>query len=148
LDSELEKNPSKEVYDRISRIAKVLNPEGSYEGQLLQSRKLIDFNEDNLANFLMGKEAAQGTALSEKQVKDESAKFTELKKAKDALAELEAADKEAYNKLVAEIGVNKAKAAARKASKKTKEEHIADRKAIVEKAREALKKIRGNSSLK
>ena len=148
LDAELDKNPSKEVYDRVSRIAKVLNPEGTYAGQLLESRKLIDFNEDNLANFLMGKEAAQGTSLSEKQVKDEAAKFTELKKAKDALAELEAADKEAYNKLVAEIGVNKAKAAARKASKKTKEEHISDRKAIVDKAREALKKIRTDGSLK
>tara|TARA_R110000868_G_scaffold135380_4_gene347876 strand:+ start:140 stop:3364 length:3225 start_codon:yes stop_codon:yes gene_type:complete len=148
LDSELEANPSKEVYDRVSRIAKVLNPEGTYAGQLLESRKLVDFNEDNLSNFLMGKEAAQGTALSEAQIKTESAKYTELKEAKEKLETELAAEKEKYQKLAAEIGVNKAKAAARKASKKTKEEHIQDRKAIVEAARAALKKIRGDGSLK
>ena len=148
LDAELESNPTKETYDKISRIAKVLDPEGTYAGQLLESRKLIDFNEDTLTNFLMGKETAQSAPLTDKQVKDETAKFVELKKERDQLAKDLAAEKEAHQKLIAEVGVNKAKAIAKKASKKTREEHIADRKAIVEKAREALKKIRQDPNTK
>lgn len=142
LDKELEENPSKELYDKISRVAKVLNPEGTFAGQLLESRKLYDDNPDSLSNFLMGKEAAQEAPLTDKQVKSETAKYTELKAAKEALEKELAAEKEKYTKLAAEIGVNKAKAAARKASKKTHEQHVEDRKAIVEKARKALKDIR------
>jgi len=148
LDKELEANPSKEIFDRINRLAKVLNPEGSYAGKLLESRKLIDFNEDNLANFLLEKQAAQGTALTEPQIKSESAKYEELKAAKEKLEEQLQKEREQHAKDIAELGLNKARAKAKKAAKKSHEEYAAERKASVEAAKEALKKIRQDQSLK
>lgn len=145
LDAELEANPSKELFDRISRIAKVLNPEGTYAGQLLESRKLVDFNAESLSNFLLDKEAAQSAPLTDKQVKDETAKFTELKQAKEELEKQLAEEKKKNAELIAQHGINKAKAIARKQSKKSHEEYVQERKASVDAAKEALKKIREGS---
>jgi len=149
LDAELTKSPTKENLDKLNEAVDLSDKAGGTAwGRSGRARQETFLPDDSLGTFLKAKEVAQGTSLSEKQIKDESAKFTELQKAKQALAELEAADKEAYTKLVAEIGVNKARAAAKKASKKTHEEHVKDRKAILDAAREALKKIRQDPNLK
>jgi len=149
LNAEVDKNPTKENYDNLKEAIELDDKiGGTMWGASGRARQESFLPEDSIGVFLREKEAAQGTALTEEQLKTESAKYEELKKAKEAVdAELKE-ERERYQKLVAEVGVNKAKAAARKASKKTKEEHVADRKAIVEKAREALRKIRNDSSLK
>jgi hypothetical protein len=142
LDYEMEKNPTKETFDRINDLIKVLEPSGSEAGSLLQSRKLIAAQQDNLANFLIDKQTAQGSKLTEKQIKDESAKYVELKKAKEEVDKALAEEREKNAKLIAEVGFNKAKAARKKENKKTDEEHKATRQEILAKAREALKDLR------
>lgn len=141
LDAELANNPNKELFDRASRLARTLDVAGTEAGKLLESRKLVG-GEDTLTNFLLEKQAAQGTALTETQVKDEAAKYEELKAANKALeAQLEI-EREQHKKDIAELGLNKAKAKARKDAKKSNEEYKEERKASVEAAREALKKLR------
>ena len=142
LDFQLENNPSKKIFDKITEILDVLEPSGSEAGKLLESRKLLSAKQDNLSNFLLDKQMSQGATLSEKQVVEETAKYKELKDAKDALEKQLIQEREQHAKEIAEIGYNKAKANARKASKKTKEEYKAERKEIISKAREALKDLR------
>jgi hypothetical protein len=149
LDAELTKEPTKENLDRLNEAVSLSDKAGGTAwGRSGRARQEAFLPDDSLGTFLMDKAAAQGTALTEKQIKEESAKYTELKEAKEKLEVELAAEKEKYEKLAAEIGVNKAKAVARKASKKTHEEHVKDRKAIIDAAREDLKKIRQDPSLK
>jgi hypothetical protein len=147
LDHELENNPSKETFDKVLRVAKVLDPEGTYAGQLLESRKLFTPNEDNLSNFLLEKQASQGASLSDAQVKSETAKYQELKEAKEKLEQQLEKEREQHAKDIAELGLNKAKAKARKEGKKTDEEYKAERKAVVEAARASLKELRDSGKL-
>jgi len=141
LDKALEENPTKETLERTTKLAKSLDVSGTKLGKALESRKLIG-EEDNLANFLMQKQAAQGTALTENQVKDEAAKYTELKAAKEALEKQLEQEREQHARDIAELGVNKAKAKAKREAKKSDEEYKAERKASVDAARDALKKLR------
>lgn len=141
IDAEIERKPTKELLDRARRLAKALDVSGTKLGKALESRKLIA-PEDNLTNFLLDKEAAQGTPLSETQMKSEAAKYEELKTAKDALEKQLIQEREQHAKDIAELGLNKAKAKARKDAKKSNEDYKAERKATVDAAREALKKLR------
>ena len=84
----------------------------------------------------------QGFGLSEKQIKEESAKYVELQKANKELKSALEKEKEENAKLIAEIGLNKAKAQRRKEAKKSKEEYKKDRDDTVQAARDALKKLR------
>jgi len=142
LDAELEANPSRELYDRISRLARVLDPSGTEAGKLLESRKLIANNGDSLSNFLLEKEAAQGTPLTDNQLKNEAAKYQELKEAKEKLEKQLEEEREQHAKDIAELGLNKAKAKARKAAKKSDADYKAERQSEVDAAREALRKLR------
>ena len=146
IDAELAKNPTPELLSDARRLAKALDVSGTKLGKALESRKLIG-QEDNLTNFLLDKEAAQGTALTENQIKNEAAKYEELKTAKESLEKQLEAEREQHKRDIAELGFNKAKAKARRESKKTAEEYKAEKKNIVNAAREALKKIR-NEGLK
>ncbi len=145
IDAELEKNPSKELLERATSLAKALDVSGTKAGKLLESRKLIG-EEDNLTNFLLQKQASQGTALTETQVKSEAAKYEELKTAKEALEKQLVAEREQHAKDIAELGLNKAKAKAKKESKKSDADYKAERKASIDAAREALKKLRTGES--
>lgn len=142
LDYQLENNPTKETFEKINELIKVLEPAGSEAGKLLESRKLLSAKENNLANFLLDKQIAQGTELTEQQFKSESAKYQELKEANERLEKQLAEEREQHLKDIAELGLNKAKAKAKKSAKKTDEEYKADRQAAVDAAREALKKLR------
>jgi len=143
IDAELSKNPTKELLERATRLSKTLDVAGTEAGKLLESRKLIG-KEDTLANFLLDKQSAQGTALTENQIKSEAAKYEELKTAKEALEKQLIAEREQHAKDIAEMGVNKAKAKAKRESKKSSEEYKKERKDTVEAARKALKDIRDN----
>ena len=141
IDAEMAKNPSKELLERATRLAKALDVSGTEAGKLLESRKLVG-QEDNLTNFLLAKQAAQGAELTESQVKSEAAKYEELKTAKEALEKQLEIEREQHAKDIAELGLNKAKAKARKEAKKSDEDYKAERKASLDAAREALKKLR------
>lgn len=141
LDAELAKSPSKELLERATRLAKALDVSGTKAGKLLESRKLVA-DEDNLTNFLLQKQASQGTALTETQVKSEAAKYEELKTAKEALEKQLVAEREQHAKDIAELGLNKAKAKAKKDAKKSDADYKAERKSAIDAAREALKKLR------
>jgi len=143
LDAALEKTPTKELLDRARRLAKALDISGTKLGKALESRKLVG-QEDNITNFLLGKEAAQGTTLSETQIKSESAKYEELKTAKEALEVELQKERESHARDIAEMGLNKARAKARREAKKSNEDYKTERKASVEAARKALKEIRDN----
>ena len=142
LDYDMSKNPTKETFDRIKELIDVLEPAGTEAGKVLQSRKLLAPQEDNLTNFLIDKQMNQGFGLSEKQIKEESAKYVELQKANKELKSALEKEKEENAKLIAEIGLNKAKAQRRKEAKKSKEEYKKDRDDTVQAARDALKKLR------
>jgi len=143
IDAEMAKNPTPELLKRATRLAKALDVSGTDLGKALESRKLVG-KEDNLTNFLLDKQAAQGTALTETQLKTEAKKYEDLKAAYDALEKQSKIDKEQYAKDIAEMGLNKAKAKAKKAAKKSDAEYKAERKEIVDAARKALKDIRDN----
>jgi hypothetical protein len=149
LDAELTTSPTKENLDRLNEAIELSDKAGgTLWGRSGRARQESFLPDDSLGTFLKQKETAQGFPLSEKQLKDEAAKYEELKQAKENLEKELAAEKEKYAQLAAEIGVNKARAAAKKASKKSHEDHVKDRKAIVEAAKEALKKIRQDPNLK
>lgn len=101
---------------------------------------------DNLPDFLMGKEDVQGFPLSKEQIVVERAKFEELQKNKAELEDQLEKERGQHARMVAEYGINKAKAMTRKAAKKSNEEYAAERKANIDAAREALKGIRTGTS--
>lgn len=137
VDAALEKAPTKQLLDEARRLAKALDLSGTKLGKALESRKLTA-PEDNLANFLLDKEAKQGTALTETQIKNEAAKYEELKAAKEALEiELEK-EREQHKKDIAELGLNKARAKAKRDAKKSNEDYKAERKSIVEDAKKKI----------
>jgi hypothetical protein len=143
IDAEMAKNPTKELLERATRLAKALDISGTELAKAFESRKLVG-QEDNITNFLLDKQAAQGTALTDEQIKSESAKYEELKKAKEALEKQLEIEREQYAKDIAELGINKAKAKARRNAKKTDAEYKAERKEIIDGARQALKNIRND----
>lgn len=145
LEIELRDNPSKEVFDRVTRLAKALDPAGTEAGKLLESRKLFSQG-DSLSDFLLSRQDDKGVPLSEKQIKDETAKYNELQKANEDLQAALKVEQDKNAALIAEHGLNKAKALIKKASKKTHEEYVKERKDAVNDAREALKKLRGQAS--
>lgn len=141
IDAEMAKNPTPELLKRATRLAKTLDVAGTEAGKLLESRKLVG-QEDNLTNFLLDKQTAQGTSLTEPQIKSEAAKYEELKAAKEALEKQLEAEREQHAKDIAELGLNQAKAKAKREAKKSDADYKAERKDAVEAAREALKKLR------
>ena len=136
-------NPSPENLAQFKRIMELSNNVGGkLVGQSLRARQGIKQVEDTLPDFLLMRENDKGYPLSESEIKEQAKVFEELKKEKDTLKEALQKSEEANAKLIAEMGVNKAKAAAKKAAKKTREEYVIERKQSVADAREALKKLR------
>jgi len=141
--AKLNANPSPENLAQFKRIMELSNNVGGrLVGQSLVARKGIKQVEDTLPDFLLMRENDRGYPFTESEIKDQARIFEELQKEKNALKEALQKSEEANAKLIAEMGVNKAKAAARKAAKKTKEEYVIERKKSIADAREALKKLR------
>lgn len=141
LNAEQTINPSKETLKKYAEALDAARKAFSITGATLRQAQRSQMVVDNLSNFLVDKENAQGAPLTENQLKEETAKFEELKAAKDAFDESLKADKEKDEKLIAEIGFNKAKALRKKEAKKTNEEYNSERKSILNAAKEALGNI-------
>lgn len=143
LEAAIEKNPSKELIDKLSEFVIVKDPAGSILGKALESLKLLTFKEDNLANFLVEKMDASGiTELSEKQIADQTKLYTELKEAKEKY-------EQAVRDLQAQMSEEKATANVRKVKtgpKRSHDDYVKERKEFVNEAREKLKKLRGTMS--
>jgi hypothetical protein len=136
-------NPSPENLAQFKRIMELSNNVGGrVVAQSLRARQGVKQVADTLPDFLLMRENDRGYPFTESEIKEQAKVFEELKKEKDALKEALQKSEEANAKLIAEMGVNKAKAAAKKAAKKTREEYVIERKQSVADAREALKKLR------
>jgi hypothetical protein len=136
-------NPTPENLAEFKRIMELSNNVGGrLVGQSLVARKGVKQVEDTLPDFLLMRENDRGYPFTESEIKEQAKIFEELKKEKDALKEALQKSEEANAKLIAEMGVNKARAAAKKAAKKTREEYVIERKQSLADAREALKKLR------
>lgn len=136
-------NPSPENLAQFKRIMELSNNVGGkLVGQSLRARQGVKQVQDTLPDFLLMRENDRGYPFTESEIKDQARVFEELQKEKNALKEALQKSEEANAKLIAEMGVNKAKAAARKAAKKTREEYVIERKQSLAAAREALKKLR------
>ncbi len=136
-------NPSPENLAQFKRIMELSNNVGGrVVAQSLRARQGVKQVADTLPNFLLMRENDRGYPFTESEIKDQARIFEELQKEKNALKEALQKSEEANAKLIAEMGVNKAKAAARKAAKKTREEYVIERKQSLAAAREALKKLR------
>ena len=136
-------NPSPKNLAEFKKIMELSNNVGGrLVGQSLAARKGVKQVEDTLPDFLLMRENDRGYPFTESEIKQQAKVFEELKKEKDALKEALQKSEETNAKLIAEMGVNKAKAAAKKAAKKTREEYVIERKQSVADAREALKKLR------
>ena len=146
LEAKIEENPSKELLEQQKRLATAVSLAGTKVARQLASRRGASDPMDNLSNFLLDKEISQGAPLSESQIREEKAKYSEVKKARKELKEAENEQAELDAKLIAEVGFNKAKALRRKENKKSHSEYKEERKKAVEGAREALKKIRTEDS--
>ena len=146
LNAEQTNNPSRETLRKYTEVMDAARKAYSSAGATLRQAKRNQLVEDNVSNFLVDKEIAQGAPLSEKQMAEETAKYKELKKSKDELEAQLKIQREAYDKLAAEVGFNKARAMAKKAAKKSNTEYVEERKASVEAARAALKNLRTGQS--
>jgi hypothetical protein len=136
-------NPTPENLAEFKRIMELSNNVGGrLVGQSLVARKGVKQVEDTLPDFLLMRENDRGYPFTESEIKDQARIFEELQKEKNALKEALQKSEEANAKLIAEMGVNKARAAAKKAAKKTREEYVIERKQSLADAREALKKLR------
>ena len=141
--AKLNANPSPKNLAEFKKIMELSNNVGGrLVGQSLRARQGVKQVEDTLPDFLLMRENDRGYPFTESEIKDQARVFEELQKEKNALKEALQKSEEANAKLIAEMGVNKAKAAARKAAKKTREEYVIERKQSLAAAREALKKLR------
>jgi hypothetical protein len=141
--AKLNANPSPKNLAEFKRIMELSNNVGGrLVGQSLAARKGVKQVEDTLPDFLLMRENDRGYPFTESEIKEQAKVFEELKKEKDALKEALQKSEEANAKLIAEMGVNKARAAAKKAAKKTREEYVIERKQSLADAREALRKLR------
>lgn len=136
-------NPTPENLAEFKRIMELSNNVGGrLVGQSLVARKGVKQVEDTLPDFLLMRENDRGYPFTESEIKEQAKVFEELQKEKNALKEALQKSEEANAKLIAEMGVNKARAAAKKAAKKTREEYVIERKQSLADAREALRKLR------
>ena len=136
-------NPSPKNLAEFKRIMELSNNVGGrLVGQSLAARKGVKQVEDTLPDFLLMRENDRGYPFTESEIKDQARIFEELQKEKNALKEALQKSEEVNAKLIAEMGVNKARAAAKKAAKKTREEYVIERKQSLADAREALRKLR------
>lgn len=147
LDIELEKNPTKANLKKAKEFADINDVAGTLLGKGLESRKIVKSlaEAENLSNFLVSRQKDKGHELSEPQIKTESEKFIELKKAKDELEAALNVEQEKNAALVAEHGLQKARQIKKKDVKKSHEDYVAERKNSVDKAKEALAKLKKSS---
>lgn len=148
LDAELSKNPTKENLDKLNEAVELSDKAGgSAWGRSGRARQETFLPDDSLGTFLKQKEAAQGVPLTEAQVKSESAKYEELKKAKEDLEKLLIQEREQHAKDITELGFNKARAKAKRDAKKSSAEYKEERKSIVTSIKDKWKKAGQDNKL-
>lgn len=146
LYAKIENAPSPKLLDQLKRTRDLFNIAGREWGKAGVARQGAIPAEDTLGNFLLDRGGDKGRPLSEKQIETETQRYNELKAAKEKLEIQLEEERGQYARMAAEYGVNKAKAMAKKASKKTHEERVAERKQAIDAAKEALRKLRGEAS--
>ncbi len=147
LDAEVTKNPTPENLAKLREATQLSDKVGGTEAaRTLVARQGAFEPLETLGSFLLDKEKSQGFKMSEEQMKEKTAEYQEYKKANDELKERLSKQQEEIDRLVAEKGVNKAKAERNRASKKTAAEYQAERKDAVEAMRKSLKKLRGETT--
>ncbi len=144
LDKNYETTGDEKIRQERNDLIDALEKHGTGASETFTGRQLIFEQQDNLASFITEAEKAQGYELTPEQIEVETNAYKELKKKNKELEDAIQAEREQHAKDIAELGYNKARAKANKASKKTHEEHVTDRSAIVNEMRNALKALRGN----
>lgn len=143
LNNAVDKNPTPKNIEELKKAVQLSDVVGGRQaGKSLAARKRSFLPEDSLGMFLLDKEANQGFPLSEQQIQEQSKQYNDLKAAHEALnARLQQVEEE-NARLIAENGINKAKAIRNRQSKKTHEEYVSERKDAIQGLRDALKKVR------
>lgn len=136
LMGKIDKNPTSELLTQLKRAKDLFNVAGREWGKAGVARQGGMIASDNLANFLLDRGGDKGKPLSDSQIKAETKKYNELQKAKTEYTQALDKETEGYKKVAAEKGLAKAKLEAKKASKKTHEERVANRKKIVQSIKE------------
>ncbi len=147
LQAKYETDPSPELLAEIKDLIELKERQGNLWSAAGQGRQLAVKMQDNLANFIINAEKAQGFELTAEQKTLETNTYKELKAKNKALEEALNAEKEQHAKDIAELGYNKAKAKANKLSKKSHTEYVSERASIVNGAKDALKKLRTQSNV-
>lgn len=142
LKDRIDKNPSRELLDEFKRARRLSDISGRMLGKSLVARKGSIEVSDNLADFLLDKEEAQGFPLRPSQIEAKTKEFNDLKKAKEDLETQLEKEREQHSKMVAEYGFNKARAMAKQAGKRSSEDYKKERADIKNAASAALKKLR------
>ncbi len=146
LDKRAETNPTEEILKELKDLIELTDVSGTQWSETGRGRKLMNPLVDNLANFLFDSATAQGYPLTEEQIKTETNTYKELQELKKKYEDLVKKEAEQNAKMEAEIGYNKAKAKVNKASKKTHEEHVVERKQLIENFKKKLKDARTGAS--
>lgn len=142
LDAEINSNPTPENIYRRKRFVLMKDLSNSAAGRALVSLKGQSGPGTSLADFLQDKMEANGVnTLTETQIKEQQAKYDELKKANDQYKE-EIDKLQADNKrLSAEKEVKKQQSKSGGKNKKVHEDYVKERKDIVQQMRADLLKI-------
>lgn len=145
LDAEILKNPTDELLAKQKRFIQAGDLANSRAGRNLVSLKGVGSAFETISDFYVAKMESSGVdRLTENQKEEVKKQFEEIKNraenAEKKVTEMEAklAEMEAQKELNRQRGNTK--------KTKTHEERVKDRKAAVEAAREALKKIRTGES--
>ena len=142
LGKAIEKESTPELLSQRAELIELLDKAGTSASEEFRGRQLMFPQEDTLANFLYDRSKDKGRELTAEEIKQEKTDYDALKAKKDELEKVLEQEREKYNRLIAEKGINQAKAIRNKQSKLTHEERVAERKKIITDAREALKKVR------
>lgn len=133
LNEEVTKSPTKESIASLKEAVELSDRVGGSQiGRSLAARKGTFLPEDSLGSFLLDKEASQGAPLTDKQIEDKTKQYNELKKANEDLAAALKIEEEKNAALIAEKGINKARAIKSKESKKTHDEYVKERNDVVQ----------------
>ena len=146
LNADMNLRPSKETLKRYTEALDAARKGFSEAGATLRQAQIGEETKDNLSNFLLEKQEAQGAKLTEEQIVEETKKYQELKKAKDELETKLNALRDQYNQLAAQVGANKAKAQMKNQAKKSSAEYKAERTKSIADAKKALEDLRNGKT--
>lgn len=142
LDSEIETKPTKDLVARRKRFVEMRDLANSAAGRDLVSLKGFANAEANLGGFLQEKMESMGVnELSTAQIKEQQAKYEELKKVQDEYSKKIDELQRDNERLKTQKGLEKETAKIRKRKDKTHEDFVKERKDILQQMRDDLLKV-------